>query len=97
MFILSIYNSFFFYFSFILVYTIAYGVPEVKDPKERMKILLSTIGLIGVAVGLFAFIRSFGKNVSQGIFIHLCFMIYFLTPTTHFLLRLLLLCHPLYS
>ena len=47
------------------MYTIAYGVPEVKDPKEKMKIALSTVGLIGVAVGLFAFIRSFGKENSE--------------------------------
>lgn len=54
----------FYNFNFI-VYTIAYGVPEVKDPKEKMKIALSTVGLIGVAVGLFAFIRSFGKENSE--------------------------------
>lgn len=48
---------------FVLVYTIAYGIPEIKDSKERIKIALSTVGLIGVAVGLFAFIRSFGKII----------------------------------
>ena len=49
----------------VLVYTIAYGIPEIKDSKERMKIVLSTAGLIGVAVGLFAFIRSFGKIIKR--------------------------------
>ena len=47
--------------SIYLVYTIAYGVPEVKDSKEGLKIGLTTLSLIGVAVGLFAFLRTFGK------------------------------------
>ena len=46
---------------FYLVYTIAYGVPEVKDSKEGLKVGLTTLSLIGVAVGLFAFLRTFGK------------------------------------
>lgn len=49
---------------FILVYTIAYGVPEIKDSKEGLKIAFTTLGLIGVAVGLFAFLRSFGTIIN---------------------------------
>lgn len=45
-----------------LVYTIAYGVEERKDPKEGRKVFATTMALVGVAVGLFAFIRSFGNN-----------------------------------
>lgn len=43
------------------MYTIAYGVPEFKDPKEGLKIALATASLVGVAVGIFAFLRTFGK------------------------------------
>jgi uncharacterized membrane protein HdeD (DUF308 family) len=65
----------------LLVYTIAYGVPEVKDPKETMKIVLSTVGLIGVAVGLFAFIRSFGKSNRNTFFINQFIFILTITIT----------------
>lgn len=59
----------------LLVYTIAYGAPEIKDPKEGVKIALSTLSLIGVAVGLFAFARSFGKPSTKLLSINLsvCF------------------------
>lgn len=43
-----------------LVYTIAYGAPEVKDPRENVKIFMTTMALIGVGIGLFALARSFG-------------------------------------
>lgn len=61
---LYIYISLYIYTSLpllYLVYTIAYGVPEVKDSKEGLKVGLTTLSLIGVAVGLFAFLRTFGK------------------------------------
>ena len=56
-----IFSLIFFLFPF-KVYTISYGVPERKDPKEGRKIFATTIALVGVAAGLFAFIRSFGKS-----------------------------------
>lgn len=46
----------------LLVYTIAYGVEERKDPKEGRKVFATTMALVGVALGLFAFIRSFGTG-----------------------------------
>jgi len=43
-----------------LVYTIAYGSPEVKDPNENRKVLFGVAALMLGSVGLFAFLRSFG-------------------------------------
>ena len=58
---LFIYNIFIIKIFYLLVYTIAYGAPEIKDSKEGLKIAFGTLSLIGVAAGLFAFARSFGK------------------------------------
>lgn len=43
-----------------LVYTIAYGSPEVKDPNENRKVVFGVAALMLGSVGLFAFLRSFG-------------------------------------
>lgn len=46
-----------------------------------MKIVLSTVGLIGVAVGLFAFIRSFGKSKRNTFYINQFIFILTITIT----------------
>ena len=45
-----------------LVYTVAYGVPEVVDPKEGRKIAAVTVALLGASAALFLYIRSFGNH-----------------------------------
>lgn len=40
----------------------AYGVPEVVDPKEGRKIAAVTVALLGASAALFLYIRSFGKH-----------------------------------
>lgn len=52
-----------FVFNIQLVYTIAYGSPEIKDGSEGKKVFLGTVGFLAASVGLFAFLRSFGTNI----------------------------------
>jgi hypothetical protein len=49
---------------------LAYGVPEVKDPKEGWKIAGLTLALVGVSAGLFAFVRSFGKKRAKTMIVY---------------------------
>lgn len=45
-----------------VVYTIAYGSPDQKDPNESKKVFFGTVAMLGASIGLFAFIRSFGTH-----------------------------------
>lgn len=45
------------------LYTIAFGVPEIRDPNEKWKVFAGTLAAIGVGLGAFYIVRLFGKII----------------------------------
>jgi cytochrome c oxidase subunit 4 len=44
-----------------LVYTAAYGLPEIKDKHEGKKLFAGVLAIMGISYGIFEFVRSFGN------------------------------------
>lgn len=45
------------------LYTIAFGVPEIRDPNEKWKVFAGTLAALGVGLGAFYTVRLFGKTI----------------------------------
>lgn len=43
------------------LYTIAFGIPEIKDPNEKWKVFAGTAVVVGLALSAFYTVRLFGK------------------------------------
>ena len=46
-----------------IVYTIYYGVPDVKDPYEGRKLFVGVLGTMTLAYGIFKLVRSYGEHL----------------------------------